>query len=215
MSRSDSDRRRHILESAIRVFAAHGLEGATIRQVGREARLNSALMYYYFENKQTLFAESIRLVVEDFIEHLRRTRRPFRGARDRLAYLVDGVLDYYRERPSRMRLMTLALSRHGDLIGRVLSRVVGTEELVPLDVLREGMARGELRRMHPVQAWWRILGLCIFSLQFQNVFRHVKRSSMPFPSPRLDAKALRSQILSLVEGGIARKDKRTRRRRKE
>ena len=50
------DRRREILEAALRVFAEKGFGGATVKEIAREAGVRSpALIYWYFRDKQALF----------------------------------------------------------------------------------------------------------------------------------------------------------------
>lgn len=47
--------REHILDHAEALFAHHGLNGVTVREVGRAAGVDPALVHYYFETKQGLF----------------------------------------------------------------------------------------------------------------------------------------------------------------
>ncbi|CAA9461757.1 MAG: Transcriptional regulator, AcrR family [uncultured Rubrobacteraceae bacterium] len=52
------DRRREILDAALRVFAERGFGGATVKEIAREAGVRSpALIYWYFKDKQALFKE--------------------------------------------------------------------------------------------------------------------------------------------------------------
>ncbi len=204
MGRFDSRQKAAILESAVGVFAERGLRGATTRLLGRKAKVNSALIYYYFENKHTLFKEAIRMVVRGFLEHLHRRRHVFRGPRDRLAYLVEGMFSYYTLHPDRMQLMILAFSQHPDLLGQVISSVLQEGSIIPLDVLAEGMQRGELRPMHPVHAWWSILGLCLFSLNIRGILSQVQRSKVPMPA--FDLKERERQIMDLLVNGLATSD---------
>ncbi len=185
----------------MRVFADRGLKGATIRRVGQAAGVNSALLYYYFDNKDALFTEAVTMVLQEFLAHLRARRHPFRGARERLQFLVDGVFDYYARHPDRMRLMWQAVSSHPDLFGRALNRIVAGNDLVPLDVISEGMQKGELRTLHPVEAWWSIVGMCLFSLQVRDVIRHVSHASIPKPSGSPEER--KGQILELLLKGFA------------
>ncbi|CAN5285505.1 TetR/AcrR family transcriptional regulator [soil metagenome] len=54
----EPDRRREILEAALRVFSERGFRGATIKEIAREAGIrSSALIYWYFEDKEDLFGE--------------------------------------------------------------------------------------------------------------------------------------------------------------
>lgn len=200
MPRAASDQRTRILMAAVGVFAADGLEGATIRRVGRAAHVNSALIYYYFENKHDLFTEAIRFVLRGFLEHLAARRRTFRGARARMAFLVDGLFDYYSAHPERMRLMVQAINLHPDLLGRAVNAAVQAgSAIIPFDVLAEGMKAGELRAVHPRQAWMSILGMCLFSLLFRGVSDHLDAT----PIGRVDVAARRLEILDLLMDGFA------------
>lgn len=210
MARYESEQRLSILNAAVKVFAAKGWKGATIRALGRAARVNSALIYYYYENKHTLFVECIRMVLKEFLEHLAKTRKPFRDARARLEFLVDGILDYYTAHPDRMRLMLLAFSMHPDLLGQAIEAVAGEEPLVPLQVIQEGMERGELMRAHPVQAWWSIMGLCLFNLHVKEVVPFIGEDRLPVPAFNLEER--KGQIVDLlVDGSVLRGARKERR----
>lgn len=52
---SAAQTREHLLDHAEALFARHGLHGVAIREVARAAKVDSALVHYYFETKQGLF----------------------------------------------------------------------------------------------------------------------------------------------------------------
>jgi AcrR family transcriptional regulator len=62
----DPSRRDQILDAAERLFAERGFARTTIKQIGREAGVNSALLYYYFADKDRLYRE----VLERFVARL-------------------------------------------------------------------------------------------------------------------------------------------------
>ena len=47
--------RAAILQAAAKEFAEHGIAGARTDAIAREARVNKALLYYYFRDKETLY----------------------------------------------------------------------------------------------------------------------------------------------------------------
>jgi AcrR family transcriptional regulator len=202
-TRFESEQKARILDTAVRIFSKKGYQGATIRSLGRAARVNSALLYYYYENKHNLFTESIRMILRGFLDHFRNRRRKSTGARARLAYLVNTVFDYYTEHPDRMRLMALALILHPGLFAEAMNTVVKEEVLVPLEVLREGMKTGELRRRNPVHAWWNILGLCMFSLLARDLPLQIHLPSIPLPP--FNPAERKQQIVELLMQGMAAK----------
>jgi len=52
---SESETKIKILEVATKLFARHGYEGASIREIAREAGVNLAAVNYHFQNKQNLY----------------------------------------------------------------------------------------------------------------------------------------------------------------
>jgi TetR/AcrR family transcriptional regulator len=201
MARFDSAQRTKILEAAIPVFAEQGLEGTAIRSVGQAAGVNSAMLYYYFENKHTLFVEAVRLVMKGLMDHLAQRRRPFVDGRDRLAFLVDGIFDYYGDQPGRLRLMTVALILHAEILAEIIRGFVEEEVLLPLEVVQEGVKLRQLKPRHPAQVWWSILGMSIFSLKIRDVTQHMDPSTLPVPLP--DIVQTRRQIIDLLCTGLA------------
>ena len=199
--RFESQQRARILDAAVRVFAEKGYRGATTRVLGRAARVNSALIYYYFENKHTLFAEAIRMIMRGFMERLQDRHASLSGARDRLGYLVNGIFDYYLEHPDRMRLMFFTLLLYPALFTEALRSFVKEQPVVPIQILQDGMNSGELSRMHPLQAWWSILGLCMFSLLTRDVVPNVGSQLAGVPLFKVGDR--KTQIVDLLMRGLA------------
>ena len=54
------DARERILEAAEDHFSKHGFYGVTIREVARQAKVDTALLHYYFGTKRGLFDEVFR-----------------------------------------------------------------------------------------------------------------------------------------------------------
>jgi len=52
-----------ILDAAERLFARQGFAATTIKQIGKEAAVNPALLYYYYESKETLYRAMLQRIV--------------------------------------------------------------------------------------------------------------------------------------------------------
>jgi len=201
MSRLNSKQRSAILEAAVAVFAATGLDGATIRMVGRKAGVNSALIYYYFENKEKLFEEAIRMVAGNFFLMLGCHKKPFANARDRIDFVVNGVFDYYTTHPERMRLMVTAFILYSGLLAKILHGFVKEQNVAPLTIIQEGIQRREIKPFTPIQLWWSMLGMCIFTMQAQEVAARLQKEGLPWQVPSLTER--RSQIIEILISGLA------------
>jgi AcrR family transcriptional regulator len=90
-------RGRAILAAAAQVFARHGLEGATIEMVAREAEVAVGTIYLYFASRDdlylTLVAERAEQLRERYMEIQARRLTPV----EELRAIAGAYLDYLRE----------------------------------------------------------------------------------------------------------------------
>lgn len=56
-----TESREHILATARRLFAEHGFDGTSLRQIAREASVDPAMVHHFFNGKDELFALSVAL----------------------------------------------------------------------------------------------------------------------------------------------------------
>jgi AcrR family transcriptional regulator len=69
-----ADTRGEILSAARKVFAEKGFDKATVRGIAREAKVDPALVHHYFDTKDRMFAEAMRLPITP--ELVLQTREP-------------------------------------------------------------------------------------------------------------------------------------------
>lgn len=65
--RSDITRQK-ILAAAIREFSAHGLAGARTDAIAEAAKVNKALLYYYFRSKNALYTAALEAVAGKIVQ---------------------------------------------------------------------------------------------------------------------------------------------------
>src|SRR5580698_10328042 len=76
--------RKSILRAAIREFSAHGLAGARTDAIAESAKVNKALLYYYFKSKKGLYAAAIDEVSSAVAERAFAALDPKHSAGERL-----------------------------------------------------------------------------------------------------------------------------------
>jgi len=79
-----------ILDAAEEIFAENGFHGATTRAIGEKAQANSALIHYYFGNKENLF-EAVFARRSEAINEERRER--LAGMHRAGAVTLEAILD--------------------------------------------------------------------------------------------------------------------------
>lgn len=68
MTDADVSTREKLLNAGEQLFAAHGFDGVTVRQIARQAGADPALVSYYFGSKRGLFDEILTRRAEDLNE---------------------------------------------------------------------------------------------------------------------------------------------------
>ena len=57
----------HILSATFRCISKRGIDGITLRSIAEEAKINPALLHYYFKDKENLLSKFIQYLFLHFI----------------------------------------------------------------------------------------------------------------------------------------------------
>jgi AcrR family transcriptional regulator len=90
------DRRQQILEAALDVFAEHGFEGATTKEIASRADVTQGLIYFYFPSKEDLFFAAFDYQAAQLAERMygaieTEGRPPEAVLREMIGRLVDAL----------------------------------------------------------------------------------------------------------------------------
>ncbi len=112
------DRRRQILEAAVRVFARQGFHACRVSDIADEAGVAYGLVYHYFSSKDQvlneLFVErwSLLLAAIDEIDGQPITPR------EKLDAVARFIIDSYRHDPELMQVIIVEVTRAANSFGR-------------------------------------------------------------------------------------------------
>ncbi|MDQ3572894.1 MAG: TetR/AcrR family transcriptional regulator [Actinomycetota bacterium] len=113
-----SDRRRQILDAAIRVFARQGFHASRVADIADEAGVAYGLVYHYFRSKgqvmTELFTERWSLLLAAIDEADRRDISP----REKLDAVAGFIIESYRRDPELMQVIIVEVTRAANSFGR-------------------------------------------------------------------------------------------------
>ncbi len=149
--------RARILRAAESLFAAKGYAATSVHEITDAAEVNRALLYYYFEDKHSLYATLIDEGVAEFGTMLETAlSRPGTYA-ERLGAVVRGHLEMIRRRPQMCRMVhRCLLDGYQEEFGLVQKFRGNVERLEQF--FREAAAVGEFRTVDPEIAARTFLG---------------------------------------------------------
>lgn len=153
---------RRILRAAEEIFAERGLAGARTSAIARGARVNQALLYYYFQSKEELH----RFTLEMLFSQLRAQATSALEAHDtpseRLLGYVNAYFDFVAAHPNYPRLVERELVSPGPRLGSIVKNYFRPLHGRLTATIRSGMARGEFRRVDPRNTVVTLIAMTVF-----------------------------------------------------
>ncbi|HEY1509616.1 MAG TPA: TetR/AcrR family transcriptional regulator [Solirubrobacteraceae bacterium] len=111
------DKRRIILEAAVRVFARQGFHTCRVSDIADEAGVAYGLVYHYFSSKEeildTLFLERWDVMLEAISDVDASPRSP----REKLYAIAGFIVESYRHDPELMKVIIVEVTRAANTFG--------------------------------------------------------------------------------------------------
>ena len=161
MNRADRTRKT-ILRAAIREFSAHGLAGARTDAIAESAKVNKALLYYYFKSKTGLYAAAIEEVSNVVAERAMAALDPKHSAGERLLRTALSHFDRILTQRDFQSLMQqeMVRMRRGEsealptMVENVFKPLLGKLQ----EAIHDGIQTGELCQVDWLQVVYSVLG---------------------------------------------------------
>ena len=141
-----ADRRRQILDAAVRVFARQGFHTCRVADIADEAGVAYGLVYHYFRSKEevldTLFTERWDIL----LQVIRDTDAQDWPPRDKLRAIAAFILDSYRHDPDLMKVIVVEVTRAANSFGRTHLPEIRRAYDSITKIVAEGQEKGAFRR---------------------------------------------------------------------
>jgi TetR/AcrR family fatty acid metabolism transcriptional regulator len=112
-----TDKRRLILDAAVRVFARQGFHTCRVSDIADEAGVAYGLVYHYFSSKEeildTLFLERWDIMLAAIADADASQRSP----REKLFAIAGFIVDSYRHDPDLMKVIIVEVTRAANTFG--------------------------------------------------------------------------------------------------
>ena len=157
--------RRAILHAAVKEFAAHGIDGGRTDAIARAARVNKALLYYYFKDKETLYGATLDHAFGEQAQKMLRVLERDLPPREKILTYVGEYFDFIAQHPLNRNLAQREMMRsgHGSMHFQRISKTYFQPLFKGLsEVIRAGISCGEFRRVDPLQFIPTIIALVVF-----------------------------------------------------
>ena len=142
----EADPRDRILDAAEDAFAEHGLAGARVAAIARQAGVNKAMLYYYFGSKDELYDAVLERIISQIVDMAARVGAAphLRDEGVDIVAFLDGYRGVLHQHPAFVRLMLRTLLDGGDRIERLVRPRIALVMPVLAGLIALGQAEGRL-----------------------------------------------------------------------
>ena len=118
MAPNGIDKRRAILDAAIRVFARQGFHNARVSDIAAEAGVAYGLVYHYFDSKDQMLNELFSERWSLLLEAIREADAKLDSPREKLEAASGFIIESYRHDPELMKVIIVEVTRAANSFGR-------------------------------------------------------------------------------------------------
>ena len=197
------DTRVRILAAAIDEFAGRGYDGAGVDRIARRAKVNKALIYYYFESKRGLYHEILHDGVRRLAATLAAVIEADTAAVDKLDRYVGALDGFLHDNPHVPPIMLRELAEGGRHLDAEALRTMASIPGMLVRLIAQGRAERTFRDIDPLMLHFVLLGTSMLMASNEPIRRRIRQLGLA--DPPVDRQSTVGVLTSLARQ-VARKD---------
>lgn len=196
------DKKEHIMEVAVALFAEKGFEGTSIRDLAQQADVNIAMINYYFGSKEKLFVALLEVkarFMRDRIDALQNDSSL--SETEKIDLIIDGYVTRFLSQPAFHRVLQqeLLVTNREILHQNVIDIFTkNTQDIVA--IIEKGIRKKIFKKVDPPLLFASIVGTInqvMMSKTMCNVLMRKDIEEDPYSDPAL-SKRLTQHIKQMV-----------------
>jgi TetR/AcrR family transcriptional regulator len=161
----DRPARKAILAAGRHEFAAKGLAGARVNEIAERSGVNKQLIYYYFGNKEGLYAAALEAVYAEIRGLEKNLNLEVDQPDEAMRRLIGFSFDYLASRPEFIGMLNHENARCARHVGS--SNMIRSMSSPLIEMIRKTLARGVAIKLFrtgidPLQLYISVAGMSYF-----------------------------------------------------
>jgi TetR/AcrR family transcriptional regulator, fatty acid metabolism regulator protein len=142
-AQAQEEKRRLLLDAAVRVFARKGYHASRVGDIAEEAGVAHGLLYHYFDSKEDVLRTVFRETWRALIDTIRSVEEAGDPPREQLRKVAEILLRSWRREPDLVRVLVLEVTRSQHLRGE-MDEIVESFAAIQ-EIVERGQADGSIR----------------------------------------------------------------------
>jgi TetR/AcrR family transcriptional regulator, fatty acid metabolism regulator protein len=157
-SPAQEERRRQILDAAVRAFAKKGYHASRVSDIAEEAGVAYGLVYHYFESKDAVLEAIFREMWGMMVDAINAVEQLGDPPREQLRKACAIVLRTWRDYPDVVRVLVREVARSGEQLQREVEEIAHAFQALQR-IVERGQEEGVFRTdLSPRLAAWIMYG---------------------------------------------------------
>jgi AcrR family transcriptional regulator len=174
-----------IFRAAAHEFAQRGYDAAGVDRIAAKARVNKAMIYYYYRSKQGLYVEVLRDMFRTVGARARAIADGQGKAEEKLDAWILTMVEEAAGRPWFPPIMLRELASGGAHIDRETFGILNGVYVAVRDVIVQGQREGTFRETDPLLTYFTIMpAILIFFARQRVVARRTRAQGLAAAAPR-------------------------------
>jgi len=144
--KQESEKKKAILVSAIKIIGDKGYQNATIAEIAKEAAIGDATIYEYFRNKEDLLLSIPVELTKELIPEINDHMMGIKGASNKLRKFIWWWLNYVERNPGYGVIVLLELKTSKTYVSTEAYQAARNFYQIVLDIIKEGQEAGEFKK---------------------------------------------------------------------
>ncbi len=161
-----------ILNAAKEVFMKYGLYGARMQDIADIAKINKALLHYYFRSKEKLFDQVFSGALHKYFQQMDVFSDASLPIKERLFKYVDNIFVFLEEYPQMSMFIIKEIGINPDLFKDRVEAIKKNKGVNLIKILDEEIARGNIKKIDTALFWINMHSLCSYPFLAAPLFKH-------------------------------------------
>jgi TetR/AcrR family fatty acid metabolism transcriptional regulator len=142
----ESEKKKRILSSAIKVFGEKGFQNATIAGIAKDAGIGDATIYEYFKNKEDLLLAVPVEITKELIPNINDHMMGIKGAFNKLRKFIWWWLNFVEKNPGYGSIVLLEIKTNRTYVSTEAYQAARNFYQIVLDIIKEGQEEGTIKK---------------------------------------------------------------------
>lgn len=161
------DTKERILKAALEVFVEKGKYGARMHEIADKAKINKAMLHYYFTDKDTLYEKSIEYIFRSIFTRVEKVFDEEETFEAKIRSFVYEYNDYLRKNIYISRIIQREILEGAVVLKKIIRNYSSQDSVFfgpaqVKNVMEESIKTGEIRNVDTVQTLISIIGMNVF-----------------------------------------------------